>query len=689
MGADSLRAMFRRLRRLADAGGAGLSDADLLDRFVRMRDEAAFELLLWRHGAMVLAVCRRVLRREADAEDAFQATFLALVRRANTVRRGAAVGAWLYRVAYRVALRARSTSPATSATAGPDIAAPSTPDEVAWRDLRPVLDEELRRLPARYHEAVVLCYLEGRTHAEAAREIGCPKGTIAIRLLRARKLLQTRLTRRGVTLAGLLVAATAASRAPAALVRTAVCAASGGAVSGRVASLTNGVLNAMLMTRVKALGAVILLTLGALGVCAAVLTRAGQPVAVPAVEPDKPPAPPTEPTEKGTLLVRLPSPREGVLLVIGTPLREGEKAPPGRAVAVKVGKELHTYRRLQVGDTVEEGQIVGLVDPALALNVVAIKSAALAAAQSELQATIKTKEEAERRVKAMEAANRRSPGSDSKDDLEGMKLNARHYAEEEVAKQSAVALATEELAAARVGVDMHQVRASVRGKIEGINREPGDGVRALETVLSIEMPRDQRRPEAEAGRTRDVRALRSGVLALLGAEIKPGEKVPPDQTVTETFGSETKHYRRLREGDTVEAGQLLARVDDRLARRELAIAVSRLQFSEAELRAAHLTKEEADRRVKHMANSVTASPGSISSDDLANARLTAALSATEERTKEATVSKAKAELEYARTMLATYEIRSPVRGVVRDLLKYTGEAVQAQEPALRLTLPAK
>src|SRR5437764_10302257 len=106
MSASQLRAVLRRLRRSGDH--AGVTDAQLLERYAAGRDEAAFELLLWRHGPMVWAVCRRLLCREADAEDAFQATFLALVRRAGSVTRREAVGAWLYRVAYRAALRART-----------------------------------------------------------------------------------------------------------------------------------------------------------------------------------------------------------------------------------------------------------------------------------------------------------------------------------------------------------------------------------------------------------------------------------------------------------------------------------------------------------------------------------------------------------------------------------------------------
>ncbi len=218
MAVPQLHAMIRHLRRLADPAGAGLTDAQLLERFAAHRDEAAFEVLLWRHGPMVWNVCRRVLPRPADAEDAFQATFLALVRQAGSVNRREAVGGWLHKAAYHVALKARESA-ARGAACEKRGAAPSAADltdELLWRDSRPVLDEEVNRLPERYRAPFVLCCLEGLTNAEAARQLGCPKGTVLSRLAWARQRLRARLARRGVThsaatLAALLARAAAAS----------------------------------------------------------------------------------------------------------------------------------------------------------------------------------------------------------------------------------------------------------------------------------------------------------------------------------------------------------------------------------------------------------------------------------------------------------------------------------------------
>ena len=215
-----LAELVRRLRR-GVPDGSGSSDAELLARFTRHRDEAAFELLVWRHGAMVLAACRRVLGQTEDAEDAFQATFLVLAKKAGAVTRGAALPAWLHQVAVRIAGRAaKSRKPALALDAEPAALQRTTPERVEQLG---VLDEEIARLPGWLRPAVVLHYLEGHTAAEVARQLGCPTGTVESRLAAARKRLRDRLTRRGVTLpAGVLATlATHGVLAPEAVARLA------------------------------------------------------------------------------------------------------------------------------------------------------------------------------------------------------------------------------------------------------------------------------------------------------------------------------------------------------------------------------------------------------------------------------------------------------------------------------------
>lgn len=185
-----------------------LSDGNLLERFVRRREEAAFAALVRRHGPMVLAVCRRLLRHNHDAEDAFQATFLVLSKKAHRLRRPELLANWLYGVAYRTALHARQRAARrrerereaavmSASNRNPDMSSP---------ELRGILDEELQRLPEKYRAPLVLCYLEGKTNQEAARVLGWPIGSISYRLARARERLRERLELR---LAGLTILASA------------------------------------------------------------------------------------------------------------------------------------------------------------------------------------------------------------------------------------------------------------------------------------------------------------------------------------------------------------------------------------------------------------------------------------------------------------------------------------------------
>jgi serpin B len=251
------------LRRVAGTGEpAALSDSELLERFVRSRDEAAFEVLLWRHGPVVLGVCRRVLRHEQDAEDAFQAAFLTLARKAGSVARAQSLASWLYKVAYRIALAARARSASRPADRlGQDPAGPYA-DDPLWRELRLVLDEEVSRLPEKYRAPVLLCDLQGLTHEEAARQLGCPPGTLSVRLMRARERLRLALTRRGLAPCAALLATGLAEQASAALgtaqvASTVKAALAFAADAGRSASsspaavLAHGALRTMFLIRMR------------------------------------------------------------------------------------------------------------------------------------------------------------------------------------------------------------------------------------------------------------------------------------------------------------------------------------------------------------------------------------------------------------------------------------------------------
>ncbi|MCI0462302.1 MAG: RNA polymerase sigma factor, partial [Gemmataceae bacterium] len=312
----AIASVLQHLRRaMLRQDSAGLTDGELLDCFITQRDEAAFEALLRRHGPMVLGVCRRILHNEADAEDAFQATFLVLVRKAASIRPRGMVGNWLYGVAHNTALKAKVMTSKRRAKEREAAARPK-PDASAevWQQLQAVLDQELQTLPDKYRAPIILCDLEGKSIKEAARQLDCPPGTIGTRLARGRSLLARRLAQHGLTLSGGVIATmfsqhgTSASVPLPLLTSTvkvaslfAVGQAASGVLSAKVIALTEGVLKAMLLTKLKIVTAVVLAT-GVLGAGAGILTQgvlaveqpaprsaaASQPVAV-LVRGDEPP----------------------------------------------------------------------------------------------------------------------------------------------------------------------------------------------------------------------------------------------------------------------------------------------------------------------------------------------------------------------------------------------------------------
>jgi RNA polymerase sigma factor (sigma-70 family) len=254
---------------------AALSDGELLEAFVACGDATFFEALVRRHGPMVLGVCRRILGNVHDADDAFQAAFLVLLRRAKSIVPRESVGNWLYGVAVRTALEARKRSARLKAREKPlddrPLAAPN-PEPEGWQELRPHLDFELKRLPDKYRTAVVLCHLEGRTRKEAARQLGLAEGTLSGRLTTARRLLAKRLSRRGVAmtsalLAGVLSRSSVSAQVAPVLVASVTELANAPAAEC-VAALADGVTHSILRLRLLKLAAISLMagsTLGAAG----------------------------------------------------------------------------------------------------------------------------------------------------------------------------------------------------------------------------------------------------------------------------------------------------------------------------------------------------------------------------------------------------------------------------------------
>jgi RNA polymerase sigma factor (sigma-70 family) len=388
MGTQPLGTFLRRLRQVIGVReGSGLADAQLLERFVAGRDEAAFEVLVWRHGPMVLAVCRRLLRHEQDAEDAFQATFLALARKAGSIARRETLAAWLHRVASRVALRARRRTAQRAAREQPGVealavpAAPAVPGE-----LRLVLDQEVNCLPARYRVPFILCYLEGRTQQEVAQQLGCPPGTVASRLAWARDRLRARLTRRGLGLGAaaplaLLLPEGAPAAVPAALVgstvKAALAFAAGETAVGLAtapAALAEGMLQVMQLAKIKTAVAV-LLVLGVLGGGAAWISpaaRAGKPPARPGAElvpgtgPSlRLPAEMREDLGVRTAEVNPRAARERLLVLSGStaldPNRLARVFSRTAGEVVELAGAGADGRPLRVGDRVKKGQLLAVI----------------------------------------------------------------------------------------------------------------------------------------------------------------------------------------------------------------------------------------------------------------------------------------------------------------------------------------
>ncbi len=256
-----------QIQRLFDEGTLmGLTDAQLVERFLDRRDEGAFAALVARHGPMVLAVCRSVLKDRTNAEDAFQATFIVLFRKAGGLKSAGSLGSWLYRVAYRIAIRANAVAarrrerPIEEVTMAAEAGSPGEAE--IDRELLPIIHAEIDRLPDRYRAPIALCCLQGLSYEQAAHQLGLPLGTVGSRITRARELLRSRLVRRGVTAttaALSVLLAREATAAPAGWVEAATRAAmrlgegagaatAAGRVSAAVA-LSDHVLRRMLMIR--------------------------------------------------------------------------------------------------------------------------------------------------------------------------------------------------------------------------------------------------------------------------------------------------------------------------------------------------------------------------------------------------------------------------------------------------------
>jgi RNA polymerase sigma factor (sigma-70 family) len=257
----------KHLRKWAAARDADqLADQELVQRYVTSKDQAAFSCLVKRHGPMVLGICRKMLRHEQDAEDAFQATFLVLAKKGSTIRQREAVGGWLYSVAYRVASKLRAVQARRKVRENPlgDQVPARDGEDLSWREVQLAVCAELDRLSEKYRGPLLLCCLQGKTRDEAAQQLGCGVGVLRGRLDRGRELLRARLQRRGLALSAALLSLGVAENASAAFLHaslfssTVKAATSAGTtasakiVSAQAAALSQGVIQAMFLGKLKA-----------------------------------------------------------------------------------------------------------------------------------------------------------------------------------------------------------------------------------------------------------------------------------------------------------------------------------------------------------------------------------------------------------------------------------------------------
>jgi RND family efflux transporter MFP subunit len=539
--------ILRRLRHLtAEAGGA--TDAQLLERFAENRDEAAFEVLLWRHARLVFGVCVRVLRDQHDAEDAFQATYLALARHAGRNARREAVAAWLHKVAYRVALTARAQRArryareklhaAVEAVAGPcDVAA-----RLENQELQRVLDQEIGRLPDRFQSVVVLCYLEGKTVDEAALLLGCPRGTVASRLARARERLQIRLTRRGLAMTAGWADHSQANAAPLpfalipSLSGAAVRYAAGKApaasqLSPRIIALTEGVLRAMILHRVKTGMIILIALLGvllaggglAIGLHAHAAPEDEQPRAV-----DLPGAPADVSKDKTKgpqpVTVTRPVRREAAPFQDYTGRLEAPRAVEVRPAVSGFVTKVH----FNVGAEVHQGDLLFELDS---------RAVQLALEKAEAERILALARKKQSDADFQRVARLRAAGTLPQDEIDQRTAQV-------AAAEAALKTAEVEVARAKLDLEATKVRAPISGKVGRPLAEPGTLVfrgpdrATLLTTITVLDPIVLGFDVDEQSYLSYQRLLREGAVQGVGSSLRmglPNEGGFPQQGTLESF----------------------------------------------------------------------------------------------------------------------------------------------------------
>ncbi len=512
--------LIGHLRKMVlEKGDAGLSDARLMEEYITRHEAAAIAALVRRYSKMVWGVCYRILGNPQDAEDAFQTTFLVLVRKAGSVKPPGMVGNWLYGVAQQTARNARRDVSRRLHRERPlgDVPCSDQRGDSPWRDLLPVLDQEVGRLPHIYRVTIVLCDLECKSRKEAARYLGIPEGTVAGRLARARTMLAKRLARHAPGMSPGALAAAIAEHAPSACLPPAVISstlkavylvASGktaaSVVSANVGILLAGVLNSMLLKKLTFISAMCLgLAVAGVGVVAlspqaaaqkevgSANTGGVQDIPEQKLAQSALPMKATGAEKKAasgvtTYLVKVPSPMDGFVQFIGTEIKVGEKVPPNKSILAQLGKEKKEFRRLQSGDAVVEGQFLArLADDPLENAELNMKAKKLSQSMADADGSKAIAQEAESKYTV--ALRLFQTKAIAEEDLRSAKATLVKLYWDGVAKERAVETAQADLRISEEVIERHNVRGMVGGVIRNIYKRPGEAVRKFETILEIEV----------------------------------------------------------------------------------------------------------------------------------------------------------------------------------------------------------
>lgn len=493
MAIPQIHGVLKHLQKvLAPRAQKAASDSELLERFFVSHDEAAFELLVWRHHRMVLGVCSRILTDANDVEDAFQASFLVLARKARTIRKRGSVSSWLYGVARRVALDARARNSrrgqGVPRTVRPCACEPA--EELVLRELQAVFDEELGLLPEKYRAPVVLCYLEGKTYGEAGKQLGLSIGTVSTRLTRARQILKKRLEGRGLALsagglAGWLCATAASAGAPGSLVLGTLGAAralaagqtaTAAAISPRVATLMEGVMKTMVVSKIK-VAAVLLLIVAAFGVGIGTFSVAAYGGGQSEVD--------------GNEALAGATPNQQV--AADKKPRDKEDRPKQKSVIISsevAGRIVELS--VKQGDKVRAGDVLVRLDDRQTKLDLDLKRARLQAALAEIQASYGILQEATVRAEAAKKLLDRA--AISKEEYSTTILIRERYQLELAAKKAAAKIAEIEVENAQLVLSSHSIVSPADGTIHAVLKAKGELIKERQPLLEIKVGQAQDPP---------------------------------------------------------------------------------------------------------------------------------------------------------------------------------------------------